>query len=154
MRNFIANFVRILGICKDFAGNRVNELGNIPRCGVVPKFSDLEVIALGITAEAFGFDSENLLFHRLHNECKADLPNLISRRQFNARTSCRPGLQKKSAKMWQLPLTDPRMSFASTPNRSKFVKTQEPSAAPWDGIIVRLRRLGLLRIPRYTLLWI
>ena len=24
MRNFIANFVRILGICKDFAGNRVN----------------------------------------------------------------------------------------------------------------------------------
>lgn len=85
MRNFIANFVRILGICKKFAGNRVNELGNAPRCGVVPKFSDLEVIALGITAEAFGFDSENLLFHRLHNECKDDLPNLISRRQFNAR---------------------------------------------------------------------
>lgn len=41
MRNFIANFVRILGIRKDFAGNRVNELGNVPRCGVVPKFSDL-----------------------------------------------------------------------------------------------------------------
>lgn len=85
MRNFIANFVRILGICKDFAGNRVNKFGNVPRCGVVPKFSDLEVIALSITAEAFGFDSENLLFHRLHNECKKDLPNLISRRQFNAR---------------------------------------------------------------------
>ena len=111
MRNFIANFVRILGICKDFAGNRVNELGNIPRCGVVPKFSDLEVIALGITAEAFGFDSENLL----------------------------------------LPLTDPRMSFASTPNRSKFVKTQEPSAAPWDGIIVRLRPTGAIAHPKvYT----
>lgn len=85
MRNFIANFVRILGICKDFAGNRVNEHGNVPRCGVVPKFSDLEVIALGITAEAFGFDSENFLFHRLHHECKDDLPHLISRRQFNAR---------------------------------------------------------------------
>ena len=85
MRNFITNFVRILGICKDFAKNRVNELGNVPRCGVVPKFSDLEVVALGITAEAFGFDSENLLFHRLHNECREDLPNLISRRQFNAR---------------------------------------------------------------------
>ena len=85
MRNFIANFVRILGICKDFAGNRVNELGNVPRCGVVPKFSDLEVIALGITAEAFGFDSENLLFYRLHHECKEDFPNLISRRQFNSR---------------------------------------------------------------------
>ena len=40
MRNFIANFVRILGICKDFAGNRVNELGNVPRCGVVPKLEN------------------------------------------------------------------------------------------------------------------
>ena len=85
MRNFIANFVRIIGICKDFAGNRVNELGKVPRCGVVPKFSDLEVFTLGITAEAFGFDSENLLFYRLHHECKEDFPNQISRRQFNAR---------------------------------------------------------------------
>ena len=41
MRNFMTNFVRILGICKDFAGNRVNELGNIPRCGVVPSFPTL-----------------------------------------------------------------------------------------------------------------
>ena len=59
-RNFIANFVRILGFSKEFAANRVNEHGNVPRCGVVPKFSDLEVIAPGITAETFGFDSENL----------------------------------------------------------------------------------------------
>lgn len=50
MRNFIANFVRILGICKEFAGNRVNNLGNIPRCGVVPKFTDLEVMVLSISA--------------------------------------------------------------------------------------------------------
>ena len=85
MHNFIANFVRIRHICKEFAGNRVNELGNVPRRGVVPKFSDLDVIALGITAEAFGFDSENYLFYRLHKECKDELPNLISRGQFNAR---------------------------------------------------------------------
>lgn len=31
MRNFVANFVRILGICKVFARNRVNELGNVLR---------------------------------------------------------------------------------------------------------------------------
>lgn len=85
MHNFIANFARILGICKEFAGNRVNNLGNVPRRGVVPKFSDLEVIALGITAEAFHIDSENYLFYRLHKECKDALPHLISRRQFNAR---------------------------------------------------------------------
>lgn len=85
MHNFIVNFVRILGICKKFAGNRVNTLGNIPRRGVIPKFSDLEIVALAITAEAFNFDSENFLFHRLINECKEELPHLISRRQFNAR---------------------------------------------------------------------
>lgn len=63
MRNFKAKFVKIFGICKDFAGNRVNELRNVPRCGTVPKLSDLEVV-LGITAEAFGLDSESFLFHR------------------------------------------------------------------------------------------
>lgn len=63
--NFIANFVRILGICKDFAGNRVNELGNVPRCEAVPKFPNLEVFTLIITTEMFGIDGENLLFHRL-----------------------------------------------------------------------------------------
>lgn len=70
MRNSKVNFVRIFGICKELTKNRVNEFGNIPRCGVAPKFSNLEVVALSITAEAFAFDSENLLLHRLHNECK------------------------------------------------------------------------------------
>ena len=63
MRNFIANLVRILGICKDFAGNRVNELGNVPRCGVVPKYSDLEVIALGITAAMTFMQYVNYINH-------------------------------------------------------------------------------------------
>lgn len=85
MRNFITNFTRILELCKNFAGNRVNALGNVARRGVVPKFSDLEVIALGITAEAFSIDSENYLFHRLESECKDEFPHLITRRQFNAR---------------------------------------------------------------------
>ncbi len=71
MRNFLAYFLRILGICKDFAANRVNEYGNIPQCGVVSQISDFEVVALGIM-EAFGIDSETLLFHRLHHEYKED----------------------------------------------------------------------------------
>ena len=33
MRNSIANFVKNLQISKDFAGNRVNGLRNVPRCG-------------------------------------------------------------------------------------------------------------------------
>lgn len=84
MHNLYANFVKILEICKDFSKNLVNELGNIPRPGVVPRFSDLEVAALSLTAEHLSIDSENNLFDRL-KEYKADMPNLISRRQFNDR---------------------------------------------------------------------
>ena len=73
MRNFIANLVRILGICKDFAGNRVNELGNVPRCGVVPKYSDLEVIALGITAAMTFMQYVNYINHRPIGQIKYSL---------------------------------------------------------------------------------
>ncbi len=85
MRNFVTNFRKILEICKQFAGNRVNEKGNVPRRGVVPTFSDLEVVALSITAEAFSIDSENNLFNRLNSDCTDAIPNLISRRQYNQR---------------------------------------------------------------------
>ena len=89
MHNFIVKFGKILDIFKEFAGNRVNDLGNVPgnvpRRGVVPRFSDLEVLALSATAEVFGIDSENYLFHRLKNECADRFPNLITRRQYNQR---------------------------------------------------------------------
>lgn len=85
MHNFIVKFAQILEIYKKFAGNRVDKNGNRPHCGVVPKFSDLEVMALSATAEAFGFDSEIYLFRRLHSEKGESLPNLISRRQYNQR---------------------------------------------------------------------
>ena len=38
MRNFITNFRKILGICKQFAGNQVNEKGNVARCGVIHSY--------------------------------------------------------------------------------------------------------------------
>lgn len=70
MRNLTTIFAKFLEICKDFSSNLVNESGNVPRRGVVPKFSDLEVIALSMTAEHFCIDSESLLFHILHKyEC-------------------------------------------------------------------------------------
>ena len=85
MHNFIVKFVKILDLYKKFAENRVDKNGNRPHRGVIPKFSDLEVIALSATAESFGFDSENYLFKRLEAEKGDCLPNLISRRQFNQR---------------------------------------------------------------------
>ena len=70
MRDLTTILAKFLEICKDFSLNLANESGNVPRRGVVPKFSDLEVIALSMTAEHFSIDSESLLFHILHKyEC-------------------------------------------------------------------------------------
>ena len=91
MYNFCAKFRQILDICKRHSENLVNSLGNVPRVGVVPRFSDLEVIALSLTTEALGIDSENCLFHRL-SLCKDEIPNLIPRRQYNDRRKLTAGL--------------------------------------------------------------
>ena len=72
-------------ICKQFSYDLVNKKGNITCCGPVPRFSDLEVVALSMAAEAEEIDSENRLFQSKLNECRNLIPNLISRRQFNDR---------------------------------------------------------------------
>ena len=69
MHNFVTKFRKILEICKNFSGNQVNEKENVSCCGVVPTFSDLEVVAFSFTAEALSIDSENYLFKRLYAEC-------------------------------------------------------------------------------------
>jgi len=85
MHNLTANFGKMLDICNTFGKKFTNDKGNIPRRGVVPKFSDLEVVALNLTAEALSIDSENLLFNKLKSDYKDDFPHLISRRQYNDR---------------------------------------------------------------------
>ena len=84
MHNLYAIFARFLDICKQVAGNLVNESGNVSRRGVVPRFSDIEIVALNMTSEAVGIDSESLLFAKLQ-EYKVEIPHLISRRQYNDR---------------------------------------------------------------------
>jgi hypothetical protein len=84
MHNLYARFVKILEICKKIGKDLVNKDGNIPRRGVVPKFSDLEVLSLSMTSESLGIDSEAYLFSILKGY-KKEFPNLISRRQYNDR---------------------------------------------------------------------
>ena len=97
MHNLYANFVKILEICKHFSQDLVNNKGNITRPGVVPKFSDLEVIALSLTAETMGIDSECYLFGKLE-EYREQIPNLISRRQYNDRRKLTAQLCEKIRK--------------------------------------------------------
>lgn len=72
------NFIKILDICKSFAPECVNSKGNVARRGAVPKFSDLEVFALSLTAEASGIDSDNFLFKRLNSECAGEIAGLTA----------------------------------------------------------------------------
>ena len=46
----------LLEICKQFSHNLVNVEGNIVRRGPVPRFSDLEVVALSLAAESESID--------------------------------------------------------------------------------------------------
>jgi Transposase DDE domain len=85
MHNIKTNFVKILEVLKDIIGEGLNEKGNYLRRGTVPRFSDIEVIALSLTAECLGIDSENYLFSKLNKEYLCDFENMISRRQFNDR---------------------------------------------------------------------
>lgn len=94
MHNLYAIFAKFLHICKEFSDNLVTEHGNIPRPGVVPRFSDLEVVSLSLTMESIGLDSENYLFSKL-GEYSNELPYLISRRQFNDRRKLTANLCKE-----------------------------------------------------------
>lgn len=51
MHSLYAIFAKYLDICKQIAGNLVNKQGNVPRRGVVPRFSDLEIVALSIDSK-------------------------------------------------------------------------------------------------------
>ena len=85
MHNIRTNFIKILEVIKDIIGEQINEKGNYLRRGSVPKFSDIEVIALSLTAECLSIDSENYLFSKLNTEYREEFENIISRRQYNDR---------------------------------------------------------------------
>ncbi len=85
MHNIKTNFDKILVVLKDIIGSEINEKGNYVRRGSVPKFSDIEVIAMSLTAECLSIDSENYLFSKLKTEYLCEFGNMISRRQYNDR---------------------------------------------------------------------
>lgn len=85
MHNIKTNFDKILRLVKDILGGEINENGNYLRRGTRPRFSDIEVITLSLTAECLSIDSENYLFSKLNKEYIDEFKNIISRRQYNDR---------------------------------------------------------------------
>ena len=66
MHNIKVNLDKIIGVVKDIIGDQINEKGNYRRRGTVPKFSDIEMMALNLTTGCLSIDSENYLFSKLH----------------------------------------------------------------------------------------
>lgn len=127
-----------------FSNKFVNEKGNIPRRGPVPKFSDLEVVALSLAAESESIDSGNWLFESKFKEYKGKIPNLISRRQFNDRRKSTAGLCEKIRRQIAMAI-DGRKDFffvdskpvevcqATRGKRCKMGRTGDFSQAPYFG---------------------
>lgn len=81
MHNLNANFARILKVCKQYSQNLVNGKGNMTRCSVIHKFSDLEITVLSLCKNTMGYGSESYQFG--HSEdYLSKLQYLISRRQY------------------------------------------------------------------------
>ena len=78
MSNIVKNYFRVLEVISSLNCKLVNKSD----VGRKQKMSDLEVVALSLTAEFMSIDSENSLFKEID---KQQIPNLIERSQFNKR---------------------------------------------------------------------
>ena len=85
MHNLKTNFDKFFGITKSFFANRINGFDNFQVYHRTPKMSDCQIIALALTAESIGIDSENYFFGKLKSDHAADFPSLIDRSNFNRR---------------------------------------------------------------------
>lgn len=73
-------------VLKDILGDEEILIhGNVPRRGPKPKFTDMEVIALSLTTECMGIDSERFLFGKITSTYSSAFTHIIGRRQFNVR---------------------------------------------------------------------
>jgi hypothetical protein len=78
MSNIVKNYFRVLEVISSL--NCESEFKSA--VGRKGKMSDLEVVALSLTAEFMSIDSENSLFKQINQK---EIPNLIERSQFNKR---------------------------------------------------------------------
>jgi hypothetical protein len=78
MSNIVKKYLRVLEVISSLNCESNYKSG----VGRKEKMSDLEVVALSLTAEFMSIDSENSLFKEINNQ---QIPNLIERSQFNKR---------------------------------------------------------------------
>ncbi|MBK8053582.1 MAG: hypothetical protein IPK35_10020 [Saprospiraceae bacterium] len=65
MHNIKTNFDIIFDICKSIFNDEIIDDGNFFKYPNKPKMSDIQLVALSLTAESLSIDSENHLFNKL-----------------------------------------------------------------------------------------
>lgn len=85
MHNLRSNFDKFFDLTKSIFKNRINDSGNLRFYSNKSKMTDCEIIALSLTGESLGIDSENYLWGKLKCDHSSDFPNLIDRSNFNRR---------------------------------------------------------------------
>jgi len=85
MHDLPAIYEKTLSQVQSILGSDADAQGNFRTCLRKPTMSDLEVIALALSAESVGIGSENLLFSKLRTDYAARFPRLIHRTRFNRR---------------------------------------------------------------------
>lgn len=63
--------------------SNINGFGNFQSYLRISKMSDCQVIALAMTSESIGIDSENYFFGKLKSDYARDFPGLIDRSNFS-----------------------------------------------------------------------
>lgn len=85
MHNLKSNFDKFFDITKSVFKNRINHFDNFFVYRNRPKLSDCQIIALAITGESLGIDSESYFWGKLKSDHADDFPDLIDRSNFNRR---------------------------------------------------------------------
>jgi len=85
MHNLKSNFDKFFDITKSVFINSIDSFDNFFFYRNLPKMSDCQIIALAITGETLGIDSENYFWGKLKHDHINDFPNLIDRSNFNRR---------------------------------------------------------------------
>jgi hypothetical protein len=83
MHNLKTNFDKFFDIAKSVFKDRLNKSDNFFFHPNRPKLSDCEIIALSVTGESIGIDSENYFWEKLKSDHKNDFPGLTDRSKFN-----------------------------------------------------------------------
>jgi len=85
MHNLKTNFDKFLSITNSFFIDIIDNYGNFQSYPNPPKMSDCEIIALSLTGESIGIDSENYFWKKLKTDYSSCFPGLIERSRFNRR---------------------------------------------------------------------